>query len=72
MTMTKPTATIRPSGAFAYTVSPQCVAPAAPHQYGLDVPYYYLCSLSEITGYADPVSAFRAGRADAIPAVSLI
>jgi len=72
MTHAAPIKTLRPNGVFAYTVSPECVEPAAPHRTGLEVPFYYLSALSSITGYVNPVAAFRAGHADAVPHVSLI
>jgi hypothetical protein len=71
--MTKPIKTLRKTGEYAYTVSPECVTTTpVPNRYALDIPYYYLCGLSDITGYANPVKASQAGRADAVPYVSLI
>lgn len=72
MTNATPIKTLRPNGVFAYTVSPSCIEPAAPHQTGLEVPFYYLAALASLTGYVNPIAAFRAGRADAVPHVSLI
>jgi hypothetical protein len=72
MTHAAPIKTLRPNGAFAYTVAPDCVEPAAPHRTGLEVPFYYLAALASITGYANPIFAFRAGHVDAVPRVSLI
>jgi hypothetical protein len=69
---TNPIRTLRPNGTYAYTVSPLCVREPAPHQYPIDLDFYYLAQLANIVGFVDPAQAFHAGRREAVPYVTIL